>query len=151
MRCSFPGRIPVSTTYLYNICTTSAQRLVQYCYTNVLWLLGCICVDAQSQQESPRIIHPLTLKAQLFPIWNHHNCLGQLFPLHLNTYVMGHGHYYVLLLLVRGSTSDVRIWRLWTSKVGPRAKRVLPCTARAVYVWFQAVFNPNVTVSNIKS
>ena len=42
-----------------------------------------------------------------FSIWNHHKCPSYLFPLHLNTYVMG-----VRLLSVRRSPLYVTIWRL---------------------------------------
>ena len=40
---------------------------------------------------------------RVFKIWNHHNCLSQLFLLHLNTYVMGLRPYvlHILILSVR--------------------------------------------------
>ena len=47
---------------------------------------------------------------RVFPIWNHHECLCQLFLLHLNTYVMGLRSFFKFFL-VRGSTLDVIFWR----------------------------------------
>ena len=51
---------------------------------------------------------------RVFSIYNHHKCLSCLFPLHLNTYVMGIRvdiiNYF--FLSARGPSLDVRIWRL---------------------------------------
>ena len=65
-------------------------------------------------------INQLTVETKGFlSIWNHHNCLSQLFVIHLNTYVhqwlKGYWHYKYFALSVRGWTLDVRISRLWTS------------------------------------
>ena len=49
----------------------------------------------------------------MFSIGNHHKCLGQVFPLHLNTYVMGlrPSEIFRPTLSVRGSTLYVRVVR----------------------------------------
>ena len=55
-------------------------------------------------------------------IWDHHNCLSQLFLIHLNTYVMGLRPLEIFLLFQRGD----RLYRrqILTTKADPRAVRV---------------------------
>ena len=50
----------------------------------------------------------------LFSIWNNHKCLSYLFPLHLNTYVMGLQPLWIFNYFCRGrgSALDVRFGRL---------------------------------------
>ena len=48
-----------------------------------------------------------------FSIWNHHNFLSQLFPIHLHTYAMAIKNSFTFT--VRESILAVRIWRLQTS------------------------------------
>ena len=54
-------------------------------------------------------------------ILNHHKCLGQLFLINLNTYVMGLRPLEIFLLLQ--SESDVCRRQILTTKVDPRAVR----------------------------
>ena len=56
---------------------------------------------------------------RFFSILNHHKCLRQLFPIHLNTYVMGLRPLEIFLLLQCGDRRQI-----WTTKVDPRAVRV---------------------------
>ena len=59
---------------------------------------------------------------RVFPIWNHRKCLSQLFPVHLNTYVMGLGPLWIFHTYSAGidfgrqnlTSTDVRFWRLKT-------------------------------------
>ena len=56
-----------------------------------------------------------------FSIRNHHNCLSQLFPIHLNTYVMGTRP----LEIVYSDNVEIDFSRQnLTTKVDPRAVRV---------------------------
>ena len=54
--------------------------------------------------------------------WNHHECLSQLFPIHLNTYVMGLRPLEIFLILQCGD-------QILTTKVDPRAVRLTICNA----------------------
>ena len=58
-----------------------------------------------------------TLEAKVFIlIYYHHKCVIQFFPFYLNTFVMGLRPLEIFYsLTVRGSTLDVRIWRLQTA------------------------------------
>ena len=42
----------------------------------------------------------------VFSIWNKHKYISQLISLHLNTYIMGYGHYTFLIIPLRRSTLD---------------------------------------------
>ena len=62
-------------------------------------------------------------------IWYHHKCLIQLFPIHLNTYVMGLRLLEIFLLLhcrdrLKSSASDVCRRQILTTNVYPRAVKV---------------------------
>ena len=66
---------------------------------------------------------------RFFSILNHHKCLRLIFPLHLNTYVMGLQQLEIFSLLQCGerlkmSESDVYRRQILTTKVDPRAVRV---------------------------
>ena len=56
-----------------------AMHSPQFCHTDtgdlILTTLNYCCINLGNQR--------------VFSIWNHHKCLSQLFPLHLNTHVMG--------------------------------------------------------------
>ena len=99
----------------YDIFGAEAGRRVDYPWTGKLW-----------------IFFMKTLKAKgFFAIWNHHNCLSQLFPIHLNTYVMGLRPLEIFLLLqcgdrLQSSESDVYRRQILTTKVDPRTVRVKP-------------------------
>ena len=72
---------------------------------------------------------------RFFSIWNHHKCLSYLFPLHMNTYVMGLRPLEIFLLLQRGDrlyTSVSDVWRrlIMTYKNGSGTVRNEPSTVK---------------------
>ena len=71
-------------------------------------------------------------RSNVFFIWNNHKCLSQLFPLHLNTYVMGLRPLEIFLIYYffrsgdRLYTSESDVWKcqILKYKNSPRAERV---------------------------
>ena len=67
-----------------------------------------------------------------FSVWNHHKCLIQVFPIHLNTYDMGLRPLWIFILLYfylrdphLSSESGIYRRQILTTKVDPRTVRVM--------------------------
>ena len=109
---------------------TKARKMpifFNYIVTNELSMRSWSWNVTDSNRPIGDLINPLILKElnffhkniwgqSVFSIWNHQNCLSYVFPIRLNTYVMGLRPLQICFTFtVRGSTLVVRIWRLQTS------------------------------------
>ena len=73
---------------------------------------------------------------KVFSIRNYHKSLSLLFPLHLNTYVLGLRPLYLFLFFsVRGPSFEVKIWRLQTVPRLKMLRNLCLSVSRNKYKW----------------